>query len=53
MTRADAVGVFLTSAVRPDDVDDIAAAIDKQFEDSSAPTKNESERLWQLTFVSF
>ena len=52
-SRADTVGVFLTAADRPQDVDPIAAAIDKQFEDSPAPTKSESERMWQLSFVSF
>ena len=51
--RANTVGVFLTAANRPDDVDTIAAAIDKQFEDSPAPTKTESERTWQLSFISF
>lgn len=52
-SRADTVGVFLTSVNRAGDVDAIAAAIDKQFEDSPAPTKSESERTWQLSFVSF
>jgi putative ABC transport system permease protein len=52
-SRTDTVGVFLTAADRPADVDAIAAAIDKQFEDSPAPTKSESERMWQLSFVSF
>lgn len=51
--RADAVGVFLTAADSAVDVDPIAAAIDKEFEDSPAPTKSESERMWQLSFVSF
>ena len=51
-SRADTVGVFLTAADRPRDVDPIAAAIDNQFEDSPAPTKSESERMWQLSFVS-
>ena len=51
--RADRVGVFLTEADRPDDVDEIATAIDKEFEDSPAPTKSETERTWQLSFVSF
>jgi putative ABC transport system permease protein len=51
--RTDMVGVFLTTADRPDDVDPLAAAIDKEFEDSPAPTKSESERMWQLSFVSF
>jgi putative ABC transport system permease protein len=52
-SHADAVGVFLTEADRPDDVDAVSAAIDKQFEDSPAPTKSESERTWQLSFISF
>jgi putative ABC transport system permease protein len=52
-SRADRVGVFLTSADGPDEVLAIAAAIDQEFEDSPAPTKSESERMWQLSFVSF
>lgn len=51
--RADKVGVFLTLAERKEEVDVIAAAIDKEFEDSPAPTKSESENAWQLSFVSF
>ena len=50
---ADSVGLFLTAADRPEDVDAISAGIDKRFEDSPAPTKGESERIWQLNFVSF
>jgi len=49
----DEVGVFLTKVDRPEDVDFVAAAIDKQFEGSPAPTKSESEAAWQLSFVSF
>lgn len=52
-SRADTVGVFLTLVDRASDVDAVASAIDKQFEDSPAPTKSESERMWQLSFVSF
>ncbi|HEY7615891.1 MAG TPA: FtsX-like permease family protein [Terriglobales bacterium] len=52
-SSADEVGTFLTLADRPEDVDVIAAAIDKQFENSPAPTKSETERAWQLSFVSF
>src|SRR5215471_11379438 len=52
-SRADAVGVFLTSVDRAGDVDAVASAIDKESEDSPAPTKSESERMWQLSFVSF
>lgn len=51
--RADAVGVFLVQAASPDDVPALAAAIDKEFENSPAPTKSESERAWQLGFISF
>ena len=52
-SRADQVGVFFTQVDHPDDAEPVAAAIDKQFEDSPAPTKTESERAWQLSFVSF
>ena len=52
-SRADKVGVFLTLGERKEEIDAIAASIDKQFEDSPAPTKSESESAWQLSFVSF
>ena len=52
-SRADAVGVFLSIVDQPSEVDTVAASIDKLFEDSPAPTKTESERAWQLGFVSF
>lgn len=52
-SSADQVGTFVTLAERPEDVDAVAAAIDKQFENSPAPTKSETERAWQLSFVSF
>jgi len=52
-SRGDEAGVFLTEVNQPGDVDRVAAAIDKQFEDSPAPTKSESEHSWQLSFVSF
>ena len=52
-SRADAVGVFLTLVDHASDVDAVASAIDKESEDSPAPTKSESERMWQLSFVSF
>ncbi len=51
--RADEVGVFMVQAASPGDVPTVAAAIDKEFENSPAPTKSESERAWQLSFVSF
>jgi putative ABC transport system permease protein len=43
-SRAESVGVFLTQGELAEDVDAIATSIDKQFEDSPAPTKTESER---------
>ncbi len=52
-TRADEVGVFMVQANSPDEVPTAAAAIDQEFENSPAPTKSESERAWQLSFVSF
>jgi putative ABC transport system permease protein len=51
--RADEVGVFLVLATDPDEVPTVTAAIDSEFENSPAPTKSESERAWQLSFVSF
>ncbi|HVZ15888.1 MAG TPA: FtsX-like permease family protein [Terriglobales bacterium] len=51
--RANTVGLFLVKATSPEEVDGVAAAIDKEFENSPAPTKSESERVWQLSFISF
>jgi len=52
-SRADEVGVFLVQTISPNKVPTIADAIDREFENSSAPTKSEPERAWQLSFVSF
>jgi putative ABC transport system permease protein len=52
-SAGDQVGTFLTQVEKANDLDAVAAAIDKQFENSSTPTKSESERAWQLSFVSF
>jgi putative ABC transport system permease protein len=51
--QPDEVGVFMVQANTPEDVSTVVAAIDKEFENSPAPTKSESERAWQLSFVSF
>jgi len=49
----DAVGVFMVQANGPDDAPAVATAIDREFENSPAPTKTESELAWQLSFISF
>jgi putative ABC transport system permease protein len=49
----DSVGVFLVQADGPDDAPGVAAAIDREFENSPAPTTTESELAWQLSFISF
>jgi putative ABC transport system permease protein len=51
--RADEVGVFLVQANSPGEVSTVAETIDKEFENSTAATKSESERSWQLSFISF
>ena len=50
---ADQVGVFLVQANTAEDVTAVADAIDKEFENSPAPTETVTERAWQLSFVSF
>jgi putative ABC transport system permease protein len=49
----DSVGVFLVQAKSLDDAAGAAAAIDREFENSPAPTMTESELAWQLSFISF
>lgn len=49
----DSVGVFMVQADTANDAPAVAAAIDEAFENSSAPTKTESELAWQLSFISF
>jgi putative ABC transport system permease protein len=51
--RQDLVGAFLVQADSPADVPRIASAIDKQFEVSPFPTRSESEKAFQLSFISF
>jgi putative ABC transport system permease protein len=49
----DIVSAFLIQAETPQDVPLVARAIDTMFDNSPAPTKSESERQFQLSFVSF
>ena len=51
--QTDFVGVFIEQADNPDDVNRIADAIDKEFENSPAPTQTQPERVWMLGFISF
>ena len=51
--QQDMVGAFLVQANAPADVPRIAAAIDDQFATSPFPTKSESEKAFQLSFISF
>jgi putative ABC transport system permease protein len=50
--RADQVGVFITEVKRPDLVAPVAAAIDQEFRNSLAETLTESEKAFNLGFVS-
>lgn len=49
----DNIGMYLVQAQTPADVPLVARAIDTMFDNSPAPTKSESERAFQLSFVSF
>lgn len=51
--QRDTVGTFKVQAASPDDVPRVARAIDSLFENSPYPTTTESERAFQLSFVSF
>jgi putative ABC transport system permease protein len=50
--RADQVGVFIAEVERPDLVGTVAATIDAEFRNSLAETLSESEKAFQLGFVS-
>ncbi|MDQ2949349.1 MAG: ABC transporter permease [Acidobacteriota bacterium] len=52
-SRRDMVGAFQLQANTADDVPRIAAAVDKEFENSQYPTKTESEQAFALSFASF
>lgn len=49
----DIVSAYLVQAQTPEDVPRVARAIDSMFDNSPAPTKSETERAFQLSFVSF
>lgn len=50
---SDQVGVFIVQVKSLDAVIPVADAIDKEFENSTAPTETVTERAWQLSFLSF
>ena len=50
--RADQVGVFVAETVDADRMASIALAIDNQFKNSAAETLSETEKAFQLGFVS-
>lgn len=50
--RADKVGWFLVGITSPDVAADVAVAIDKLFENSLAETITETEKAFQLSFIS-
>src|SRR5262245_33371224 len=53
LPNRDVVGQYVVQAVSPDAVAQVAQAIDALFENSPAPTKTESERAFQLSFIAF
>lgn len=50
--RADRVGWFLVGVTSPDVAADVAVAIDKLFKNSLAETLTETEKAFQLSFIS-
>jgi putative ABC transport system permease protein len=50
--RADKVGWFLIGVTSPDVAADVAVAIDKLFKNSLAETITETEKAFQLSFIS-
>jgi putative ABC transport system permease protein len=50
--RADRVGWFLVGVKNPDIASDVAVAIDKMFKNSLAETITETEKAFQLSFIS-
>lgn len=50
--RADLAGVFISEVERPELVGAVAAAIDREFRNSLAETLTETEKAFQLSFVS-
>lgn len=50
--RADQAGFYLVGVNNPDLADDVAVTIDKTFKNSLAETLTETEKAFQLSFVS-
>ncbi len=50
--RADKVGWFLVGVTSPDVAADVSVAIDKMFKNSLAETITETEKAFQLSFIS-
>jgi putative ABC transport system permease protein len=50
--RADQVGYYMIEVTNPDLVADISVRIDKMFQNSLAETLTETEKAFQLSFVS-
>ncbi|MBZ5608949.1 MAG: FtsX-like permease family protein [Acidobacteriia bacterium] len=51
--RQDMIGAFLVQADTAADVPRITAAIDNEFASSPFPTRSESEKAFELSFISF
>jgi len=51
--QQDMVGAFLIQADSPADVARLSSAIDDMFASSPFPTRSESEKAFQLSFISF
>jgi putative ABC transport system permease protein len=51
--RADMVGTFQVQVANADSVARVGKEIDAMFENSTAPTKSESEQAFTLQFISF
>jgi|SRR5579862_8321779 len=51
--QQDLIGAFMVQAETPADVPHIASAIDNMFDGSPFPTRTESEKAFELSFISF
>ena len=50
--RADQVGWYMVGVIRPDRATEVALAIDRTFKNSLAETLTETEKVFQLSFIS-
>jgi putative ABC transport system permease protein len=50
--RADQVGFYMIGVTRPDRAADVALAIDRTFKNSLAETLTETEKAFQLSFIT-